>query len=234
MSFHVISCHLRPFLQRPFVISCYLRVFSWFFEPGLSLNLKAALPSGRTVLPRRPNIPPWGARPPARRPVRRSALAKVEALAKEGPGCSFSRPRGKPRAHQYIQCLFGACPLHPKPRPVWCRIALAINPTPPAASNVGLAWISLDSGPDSPQFSSIHLNPARLTWTPPGRAALPRRPNIVFAPNQIQKSDWVGSGWTHPDSETARGARPPRVLFSAPSRKTLFAPEPAAAFLPKA
>jgi len=50
----------------------------------------------------------------------------------------------------------------------------------------------LDSGPDSPQFSSIHLNPARLTWTPPGRAALPRRPNIVFAPNQIQSSDSVG------------------------------------------
>jgi hypothetical protein len=99
MLFHVITCCLRPFLQRPFVISCYLRVFSWFFEPGLSLNLKAALPPGRAALPRRPNIPPWGARPPVRRPVRRSALAKVEALAKEGPGCSFSRPRGKPRAH---------------------------------------------------------------------------------------------------------------------------------------
>jgi hypothetical protein len=31
-------------------------------------------------------------------------------------------------------------------------IAFAINPTPPTASNVGLGWISLDSGSDTPQF----------------------------------------------------------------------------------
>jgi hypothetical protein len=79
-------------------------IYGLFCKARLSFHViygcfRCFLPPGRAALPRRPNIPPWGARPPVRRPVRRSALAKVEALAKEGPGCSFSRPRGKPRAH---------------------------------------------------------------------------------------------------------------------------------------
>jgi hypothetical protein len=39
MLFHVVSCCLRPFLQTPFVISCYLQVFSLFFGLGHFLNL---------------------------------------------------------------------------------------------------------------------------------------------------------------------------------------------------
>jgi hypothetical protein len=40
MLLHVISCCLRPFLQTPFVISCYFRVFSLFFGPAISSFLQ--------------------------------------------------------------------------------------------------------------------------------------------------------------------------------------------------
>jgi hypothetical protein len=68
--------------------------------------------------------------------------------------------------------LLALPPPAPQPRPVWSIIAFAINPTPPTASNVGLGWISLDSGPDSPQFSSIHLNPVGSTCTLPDSPGL--------------------------------------------------------------
>ena len=57
----------------------------------------------------------------------------------------------------------------PKQRPVWWRIAFAINPTPPTGSNVGLAWIlptsDLRLWPFSPKAQTRKPRACRL-WRP--------------------------------------------------------------------
>ena len=170
MLFHVKTCCLRPFLQRRFVVSCYFRLFSLFFGPG------GAVP------PRRPDIPParhgFSGGAPVTRPFEHTRSC-LDSSALAWTSC--------PKVGQASSLSLLPLPAHfhspapsPQPGPVWSMIALAINPTPATASNVGLAWISLDSGSDSPQFGSIHLHPAGLSLAAPARPVVPGVPAVLL------------------------------------------------------
>jgi len=127
----------------------------------------------------------------------------------------------------------------------YCRAAQSSSSPSRPDAKVGLAWISLDSA----RLSRTRLDrPSHFTaGFEPGRRCLPQlqrsenpHPNIfpssvrsgISCPNiHLQRSDLPQFGRICPDSATLagaarpprsppRGARPPRALFSAPSRKT--------------